>query len=101
MVTMLDSFIQKILREIWARRLLRPRQRVLLAVSGGADSMALLYLFNFLRVPLHLHVTVAHLDHALRKGARRDAQFVKAQCRALKIPVVTGRVDVRGLAGKK
>lgn len=55
-------------------------QRVLLAVSGGLDSMALLHLFLDTRSELGVTPIVAHIDHHLRKDSGRDAHFVDNFC---------------------
>ncbi len=54
--------------------------RVLVAISGGADSVALLALLHQLTDELQLHLEAAHLDHSLRPESRDDAAFC---CRAL------------------
>ncbi|HSA33256.1 MAG TPA: tRNA lysidine(34) synthetase TilS [bacterium] len=55
-------------------------RKVLLAVSGGLDSMALLYLFLENSSELQVTPVVAHIDHNLRKDSRRDARFVDNFC---------------------
>ena len=54
--------------------------RVLVAVSGGADSVALLSLLHRVAVPMDLHLEAAHLDHALRDSSCADAIFVERLC---------------------
>lgn len=76
-------------------------QSCLLAVSGGADSTALLRLCALL-APRHggtLHV--AHLDHGLRPESGLDAEFVRALCADLGIPVTMERRDVSALAAER
>lgn len=51
--------------------------RLLVAVSGGIDSLCLLYALKSLEVDLKLHLEVAHVDHNFRKESARDAKFVK------------------------
>lgn len=64
---------------------------VVVGVSGGADSVALLHAFSALDIP----VTVAHLNHQLRgEASDADEQFV----RGLGFPVVVKSVDIRALA---
>ena len=75
--------------------------RVVVAVSGGADSAALLLAFDELlrSGSLRLEVTAAHLDHGLRDAeAPEDARWVAAQAAALDLPVVVGRRDVGALS---
>lgn len=73
--------------------------RVIVAVSGGADSMALLAVLHSLRTELDLTLHAAHLDHSLR-GAQSpaDAEFVREQCAGLDVPVTIERSDVRAAA---
>ena len=62
--------------------------RVLVAVSGGADSVALLHLLHHSTIPLRLHLEAAHLDHALRPDSPADAAHVRALCAQLQVPLV-------------
>ncbi len=64
---------------------------LLLAVSGGADSVALLRGCCLLTESLPLRFTAAHFDHGLRPGdSAADAAWVEALCRSLKVPCLTG-----------
>ena len=70
--------------------------RVILAVSGGPDSVALCHLFHRLRSELALELVVAHVHHGLRgEEADEDARFVSATARALDLPVVVQSLDLR------
>ncbi|HET6670232.1 MAG TPA: tRNA lysidine(34) synthetase TilS, partial [Pyrinomonadaceae bacterium] len=70
---------------------------VIVAVSGGADSTALLLgLDELLRSgKLSLKLTVAHLDHGLRELSKEDAVWVKRLATRLGYPAVVRRLDVR------
>ena len=72
-----QTLAQRVTRYIRHRKLLHPGDRVGVAVSGGADSVALLRLFLELRAELGVVLSVVHFDHKLR-GAESDAdqQFV-------------------------
>jgi tRNA(Ile)-lysidine synthase len=72
--------------------------RVLVAVSGGRDSVALLHAVA--RVP-GLSVAVAHLDHALRASSSADAEFVRALAGSLGLEFVSERVDVASVARRR
>ena len=79
--------------------LLRPGSRVLCAVSGGADSMALLHR---LRQREDFSVCAAHYEHGLRgEESLRDAAFVEDYCRARDIPCLVGHGDVKGYAQER
>lgn len=70
---------------------------VLVAVSGGRDSVALLHLTH--RIGLRLEV--AHLDHGIRGDSSEDAAFVRELCVGLNLPFHTERVDVYTIAQKR
>ena len=72
--------------------------RVVVAVSGGADSMVLLYALHALREDLACDLVVAHLDHGLRPSSGDDARFVAEAAAALGLPIVCERQDVAALA---
>ena len=70
--------------------------RVILAVSGGPDSVALCHILHRLRSELALELVVAHVHHGLRgEEADEDARFVSAMARALDLPAVVQAVNVR------
>ena len=71
-------------------RLLSAGQGVLLAVSGGRDSMALMHAVARLRDDLMLpQLVVAHLNHGLRgEAGRQDAELVRTACATLNVPIV-------------
>ena len=84
---------------IGERRLFREGQRVLVAVSGGVDSMVLLDLLQRLASKHRWKLTVAHFNHQLR-GTKSDGdeKLVRRIAQKLRLPVVVDRGDVRGLA---
>ncbi len=82
----------------WQRlKLPTSNEHVILAVSGGADSTALfLALDELLKTKkLRLQLTVAHLDHALRKASKEDALWVAALAKELGYESVSRRTDVK------
>ncbi len=82
----------------WCRRneLFPAGARVCCAVSGGADSMAMLWCLHSLQTELEITVTAAHFNHRLR-GAESDGDeaFVRAFCEKYNIPLTVGSADVR------
>jgi len=91
-----DIFIQRVGRFIDARRLLPPGSRVLVGVSGGADSVALLAALRRLAEdPARgYELSVAHLDHGLRTGSAEDAAFVADLAGRWRLPCTVERHDV-------
>jgi len=75
--------------------------RVLVAVSGGLDSVALLTLLHHLSVPLQLHLEAAHLDHSLRPESRDDARFVAELCAGIGVHLTHERLDVTEAARQR
>jgi tRNA(Ile)-lysidine synthase len=73
-------------------------QPLLLAISGGPDSMALLHGAARLAPGRGWRLTVAHLDHALRAESADDADFVAAAAAGLGLACELRRTDVTGLA---
>src|SRR5215204_4195323 len=90
-------FARRLLRE-WRQRGWPPRgERALVAVSGGADSTALLLGLEELRGAglLGVELTAAHLDHGLRgEEAAADARWVEGLARDLGLGCVVGRASV-------
>ena len=76
------------LEQLKRHGLVQPGDRVIAAVSGGADSMALLLFFLRCGPALGLTVEAAHVDHGLRgEASARDAAFVAAFCREKEVPL--------------
>jgi tRNA(Ile)-lysidine synthase len=76
----------------------RPDQRVGVAVSGGADSVCLLYVLRDLAPRWNLRLTVLHLDHKLRgEESREDAAFVRGLAAGLGLPFVLEETDIAAL----
>ena len=67
---------------------------VLLAVSGGKDSMTMLDLFNYFKYELKLNLVVCHFNHSLRDEADRDEKFVKTQCEKYGLKFYSKKEDV-------
>ena len=75
---------------------------VIVGVSGGADSMCLLFVMLSLRSRLNMTVTAVHIHHGLR-GAEADADeaFTKAFCQVQDIECVIFRTDIRAMAHRE
>lgn len=85
----------KALETIQRHQLLTPGAAVIAAVSGGADSMALLYLLDELRAELSLRLSAAHINHGLRGAeADRDESLVREACARLGVPLHVLHADV-------
>src|SRR5258706_5391332 len=83
-----------------AGALVAERRRLVVAVSGGGDSVALLHLLHRFAVRRRIELTVAHLDHALRRASVQDSRFVARLAASLDLPFVASRRDVRAARRK-
>jgi len=70
------------------------KRRLLLAVSGGADSMALLHILHVLRTRLSVELHVMIADHALRPHSGAEAESVRTRCESLDIGCAACRLAV-------
>lgn len=75
---------------------------VIVGVSGGPDSLTLLYSLYYLREELDIDIVVAHLNHMIRgEEADREAVFVEYHAKRLGLPCTVKKVDVPGYMRKK
>ena len=91
----LDSLVVRVQETIRRHGMLRGGEAVLVAVSGGADSVALLDVLGALREALGLTLTVVHVHHGLRHEADAEADGVRALCERLGVACHVERVVVR------
>ncbi|MDD5382705.1 MAG: tRNA lysidine(34) synthetase TilS [Candidatus Margulisbacteria bacterium] len=89
----------KFLGTIDEYKMLEPKDRVLIAVSGGADSTALLHLLDACKDKLGIALHIAHLNHNIRKGeAELDVRYVQGLAQKLKVPITVETFDVPAYA---
>ena len=90
-----SDIARQVLDTIRSFEMVNRGDKVVVAVSGGPDSVALLYLLRELHQPLGLKLHVAHLDHGLRgAGSRADARYTERLAGRLGLPVTIGRTIV-------
>ena len=70
------------------------KETVLVAVSGGPDSLALLHLLNNLKNQLGCHLHIAHLNHGLRPNAIEDTNYVCQQAKILNLSVTVRTISL-------
>lgn len=93
------NLIEKVKTTICQHDLLRRGDSVLIAVSGGADSVCLLDVMVSLKDEFSLTLYAAHVNHMLRADeADRDEAFVRALCEQYGVPLFSCRTDVAQLA---
>ena len=83
---MLTSNVKKYIQD---HCLVHRRDKIIVGVSGGPDSIALLYILFFLQDELGVELHVAHFNHRLRQSSRKDQKFVEQFCSKLHLPFHT------------
>lgn len=86
---MREQVLAAVRKAVLTHGLIQPGERVVVAVSGGADSVVLLHCFVRLRAEFSLGLYVAHFNHRLRESAQRDALFVQELATSWNVPVTT------------
>ncbi|MBI4323361.1 MAG: tRNA lysidine(34) synthetase TilS [Candidatus Omnitrophica bacterium] len=95
MAKALPGLHERVREAIQAHRLLARGDRVLIGVSGGPDSVALLHLLAGLKDDVRIRLAVVHVDHQLRPDSQDDAEFVAGLARRFGLPATIVRRDVR------
>jgi tRNA(Ile)-lysidine synthase len=91
-----------VLEIIESEKLMSPGDKVLAAISGGADSAALLHMLTQISRTLGITLAVAHLNHGLRgRESDGDQAFVERLAHSLGLPCYSGRTDVNALRKEK
>lgn len=93
-----DDFYARVTALIAARDLIPEHSRIIVGVSGGPDSMALLAVLQRWQAGRSFALRAAHLNHGLRPAAAAaDEDLVAAFCRQYQIPFFSRTVDIAGL----
>jgi len=90
------EILVKFLGAIKRYSLLKKKDRVVLGVSGGPDSVAMLHLFSHIKREFKLYLVCVHLNHGLREEAGEEEIFVKRLADSLNIKFVSERKNVEG-----
>jgi tRNA(Ile)-lysidine synthase len=85
------NFEQRVSQSIEKNKLIAPRGLVVVGVSGGADSMALLAALAGLRHHLGIQLHAVHFNHRFRPESLHDEQFVVRWCRQFIVPLTVGQ----------
>ena len=87
-------FVQEMHRFILQHTMIEDGETVLVAVSGGADSLTLLYGLHALHTHLNCHLHVVHLDHGIRIDSAADAEVVREHAARLELPFTGQAVEL-------
>ena len=97
----MTDLLQRVAENIARRQLLKRGQKILVAVSGGADSLVLLRILHSLAKKNRWHISVAHFNHRLRgRAGDADEKLVRQTAAALKLPFVVESADVKKFAAQ-
>ena len=88
-------FITTIKNNCLQQKLFSRGDRILIGVSGGPDSVALLYVLFAIRHGLGLQLSIAHLNHGLRKEATAEQSYVKELAKKLGLPLFTKTIKLQ------
>ncbi len=92
------AFESKVISFLKEQKMVRPGETVTVGVSGGADSVCLLFLLYRCRKDTGIRLQAVHVDHGIRETAEEDGAFVKALCDRLQVPCTIVKKDVPALA---
>jgi tRNA(Ile)-lysidine synthase len=75
--------------------------KILLCVSGGADSVAMVYALDEIAKDIGLKIFICHLNHSLRgRESDKDQRYVESIAKRLRVPIVIGRCDTTAFSKK-
>jgi tRNA(Ile)-lysidine synthase len=96
------AFLERVKSTIKRHNMLKPRDRILVGLSGGPDSVVLLYVLNMIKAEYGLDIHIAHLDHKFRgEESKTDRLFCEALAEKLDLEIISEEIDVPEIAGMK
>ncbi len=100
-VNMKEHIMDKVERALIDHVGVKPGDRIIVGVSGGADSVSLLRVIQDLSIKLGLSIYAAHYNHGIRgENADGDSRFVSELCAALNVPLIIEQGNVPVYAGE-
>ena len=93
--------VKKVKQYIQQQNMFQVGDRVVLGVSGGADSVALFMLLSEMMQEMSLQLYVVHIHHGIRQEADEDAEYVKQLCEKKGVPFYLYRADIPAMAKEK
>ena len=85
---------EKVLQTIDKYNMIEKGDKIVIGVSGGPDSMALLNTLNNLKEKLNIKIYVAHINHMIRKEADEETEYVKKFCKKINVEFYYIRIKV-------
>lgn len=87
-----------VLKTIQTYNLINKKDKIVVGVSGGPDSICLLHVLSSLREELEIELYVAHINHGLRDVADIETEYVEKFCKSLNIECFVKKVDIQKIA---
>lgn len=91
---------KEFLKTIENNNLIKNGDRVLVGLSGGADSVYLLRALLDIKEEHNLSISAAHINHGIRETAKRDEDFVKDLCEKFSVPLFVDHINMNDIAKK-
>ena len=99
------SLLTEVLETIKKYNLIKDGDRIVLGVSGGPDSIAMLNILNDIRndkkLQMKFDIIVAHVNHMIREEAIEDQKFVENFCKKINVTFYAKSIDVQKIANNK
>jgi tRNA(Ile)-lysidine synthase len=93
------GLVRQVTKTIFQEKLIESADKVLLAISGGIDSVTLLFVLLEIQKNIGFELGLAHINHMLRgKESERDEEFIKKLALRLHLPFYIKRADVKNIA---
>lgn len=94
----MEKLEEKVLNTIKKYELIKNGDNIVIGVSGGPDSMALLNALYQLKSIIDMHLSVAHINHMMREEADSETEYVKSYCEEHNIEFYMRKIDVNRIA---
>ncbi len=85
---------QKVLSFCQQNSMIKENDKIIVGISGGADSVCLLELLCLIQEIIPIHLYAVHVNHKMREEAGADAEFVEKLCRSKQIPFFLKEIDI-------
>ena len=89
---------EQVINTIKKYNLIENKDKIVIGVSGGPDSICLLHILNEIKKEFNFEICVAHINHKIRKEADEETEYVKEFCKSLGIKCYIKRIDVIKIA---
>ncbi len=89
---------EQVINTIRKYNLIHNKDKIVIGVSGGPDSICLLHILNEIKQEFDFEICVAHINHMIRKEADEETEYVKEFCKKLGIECYIKRIDVTKVA---